>query len=94
MGFRDWRGGREAVGEEKLWGSWSHAGCGWMLEMPESAMGAEQGLLGLCKIFSFMLLASSKIRLKHTVLQLGRENKEDQARPPHTHDNFSSWLIL
>lgn len=73
---------------------WSHAGRGWMLEIPEPAMGAKQGLLGLCEIFPFILLASSKIRLKHTVLHLGRENKEDQARPPCTRDNFSSWLIL
>lgn len=62
--------------------------------LPEPAVGAGQELLCLCKISPSVPLASSKIRLKHTVLRLGRENKEDQARPPRTHDNFSSWLIL
>lgn len=75
-------------------------GCGlWGLDGGTEALGlsgatAEQGLLGLCRIFPFISPASSKIRLERTVLRLGRENKEGQARPPRTRDNFSSWLIL
>lgn len=55
------------VGKRSSGALWSHAGHGWMLEMPEPALSAQQVLLGLCKIFPFILLASSKIRLKHRV---------------------------
>lgn len=71
----------------------SNGGCGlWGLDGGREALGlsgatAESGLLGLHKISPFISLASSKIRLNCTVPQLGRENKEDQARPPRTCDN-------